>query len=206
MNSKKYKILYIIALSLIMSLANTSSATIIEYPLDCAGTYGFDDSWEKDFDLGVEFTKVSVSINWSGEITAGRAVYSNNPDDPFPVDVGILANFGRNPTSRLTDVYGGKQTYPNPEPFDTTSLVELHLNSTWSDLYDGKGNVKIYYTQPSLFDGYIIESGTVVLSDANLIFNGTLVPEPTSIVFLALGVFGIFGRRKRQFKNLKYSG
>ena len=181
------KIRYAMAAGIIawLGISGVSSATIVELPLDCAGTYSLNDLWETDFDLGVEFTKVSVSIDWSGEITAGRAVFSSNPNDPFPVDVGILADFGRNPTFRYTEVTGGKQTYPNPEPFDTTSLVKLHLSSTWSDIYDGKGNVKIYYTQPSLFDGYIVEPGTVVLSNAKLIFNGTQVPEPSTLIILS---------------------
>jgi len=66
----------------------------------------------------------------------------------------------------------------------------------WSELYDGKGNMKIYYSAPGLMEGYIIENGLVTLNNAKLIIDGTLVPEPTTIFLLAIGVGGIIMRKK----------
>ena len=182
---------------MVLLAAGNVRATIIELPLDCAGTYSFNDSWETDFDLEVEFTQIdSVSIEWSGEFNGGRAVYYSAPNDPFPIDVGISADFGRNPTFRSTDVYGGKQTYPNPELFDLTSEVILY-SASWSDLYDGKGKLNLYYTQPSLYEGYVIETGTVILNNATIIVDGTLVPEPSAMIIMVLGTLSLVRRRKK---------
>ena len=188
---------------LVLCWAGNVRATIVELPLDCAGTYCIGYSWEADFDLGVEFTDISsVSIEWSGEITGGRSVYTSNPNDPFPVDVGLLAHFGKNPMTRSVKITGGAISYPDPEPFNCISDVTLYGNTTWSDLLDGKGHIKMYYINSVIIDGYSIEYGSVLINNATLIVDGTLVPEPATIIFLALGAVGLFGRRKKTHRKL----
>jgi len=198
MKDKKRNFGILLGLILILSVTNKSTATIIELTLDCAGTYSTGPGWSVDFDLGVEFTNIAhVYIDWEGEITAAKAVYYSNPNDPFPIDVGITANFGSNPYLRIADVWAGMNEYPNPEQFDLLSEVQLVGNSTWSDLLDGKGNMKIYYSSPGMMFGYIIEKGSVTLNEAILKIDGTLVPEPATIILLAMGSVGIFIRKKR---------
>ena len=83
---ERYGTAYLVVYSgFVLCWAGNVRATIVELPLDCAGTYCIGYSWEADFDLGVEFTDISsVSIEWSGEITGGRSVYTSNPNDPLP--------------------------------------------------------------------------------------------------------------------------
>jgi len=186
----------IVTTGVILLLAANLPATIIELPLNCAGTYDTGPGWSVDFDLGDEFTDIShVYIDWSGEITAARAVYYNNPNDSFIVPVGITTHIGNPPNWKHTDFWGGESTYPNAQTFDVKSEY-IYGKMPWSELYDGKGNMKIYYSAPGLMEGYIIENGLVTLNNAKLIIDGTLVPEPTTIFLLAIGVGGIIMRKK----------
>ena len=192
------KQIFFLAAAIILFIGNNLPANVtIELPLDCAGTYP-GTSWSVDFDLGVEFTDIShVYIDWSGEITAAKAVYSNNPNDPFPIDVGIHAHIGNPPNWKHTEYWGGVSTYPNPQAFDIKSEF-IYGKMPWSEIYDGKGIITIYYTQPIIMDGYIVELGSVTLNNATLIIDGTLVPEPMTVLFLAMGTLGLRLRRRNK--------
>ncbi|MFA6426787.1 MAG: hypothetical protein WCW64_11505 [Phycisphaerae bacterium] len=158
-------------------------------------------SWQTNFDLGVTFTQIShVYIDWSGEITGGLAQHydwqTGELIGPYPLDVGIEAYLGRNPHARLTDVYGGEATYPSPETFDGLNEFTISGTTTWSDMLDGTGNIWIEYTEFGfLFSGGgYVQHGSVNLDSATLVVDGTLIPEPTSILLLVMGV-GIFRTR-----------
>lgn len=193
----------IVAISVLVVLfgITAANADIVELSLAAEGRY--DDNsgpWEMDFDLGVTFTEIShVYIDWSGEITAGLATDPMIPGpQPFPCEVGISAYLGRNPGARLAAVYGGEATYPEPEGFDSRTEFELLAPTTWSDLLDGQGTLQIGYAV--LGGPYLIyvEFGFVDLSSATLIVEGTPVPEPTTVIFLTLGVLGLcVGRHER---------
>ncbi|MHC4498056.1 MAG: PEP-CTERM sorting domain-containing protein [Planctomycetota bacterium] len=192
------KIAAISVLVVLLSITG-AEADIVELPLACEGQYITGEWWEMDFDLGVTFTEISnVYIDWSGEIMAGLAYnYPSPGPQPFPCDVGLLAYLGHNPYARLTEVYGGEATYPEPEGFDSRIEFELLGATTWSDLLDGQGTIEIGYVV--LGGPYLryVEPGYVELSSAILVVEGTPVPEPATVIFLALGVLGLcVGRRK----------
>ncbi|MHC4736148.1 MAG: PEP-CTERM sorting domain-containing protein [Planctomycetota bacterium] len=191
------KIAVISSLVLLLSITG-ADADIVELPLGADGRYDVNsEPWEMDFDLGVTFTDIShVYIDWSGEIMAGLAVDPMRPGpQPFPLDVGLLASLGRNPGSRITDVYGGEATYPEPEGFDSRSEFELSWSTTWSDLLDGQGTIAIDYTV--LGGPYVayVESGFVDLSSVTLVVEGTPVPEPATLFLVAFGA--VMMRKKR---------
>ncbi len=169
----------------------------VELPLNCTGTYDINTPyWMSNFDLGVTFSEIShVYIDWSGEITAGRAIYYTDPCNPFPQEVGIYASLGDNPYSRYVPVLGGEQTYPAPEPFNCVSEFRLIGSSTWSDLLDGQGAIRVQYTEVIMMNGSYIEHGSVVLDSAQLVFDGTVVPEPATLALLVLGFAQIIRRR-----------
>jgi len=178
-----------------------ANAAIVELPLACEGSYDVNSvPWEMNFDLGVTFTEIShVYIDWSGEIKAGLATDPMVPGpQPFPLDVGISAYLGANPWPRLAAVYGGEATYPEPEGFDLQSEFGLPGATTWSDLLDGQGTIKIGHV--ILGGPYLayVEFGFVDLSSATLIIEGTPVPEPATVLSLCLGILLL---NKRTFND-----
>jgi hypothetical protein len=180
------------AMALILGFARIARADIVELPLAATGIYDHDTpQWTSDFDLGVTLTEISnVYIDWSGEIIAGLAIKYDpqtfEPSEPFPMDVGIYAFLGSNPYPRVTDVWGGPLTYPAPELFDRVSELELLGTTTWSDLLDGKGRIVIGYEEAIMLYGHYIGHGSITLNNATLIVEGVIVPEPASILLLAM--------------------
>ncbi len=187
------QIAVLVAVVFVFSMPSAARATIVELPLDCAGEYGSGPSyWSTDFDLGVAFTDIShVYMDWSGEITGGLGEYDFHPGEPFPLDVGIYASLGFNPGLRRVTIWGGKATYPDPELFDCLSEFELSGTSTWSDLLDGQGTTQIYYTEPIIADGWVVQHGFVTLDSATLVVDGTIVPEPATVSLFAFGALAL---------------
>jgi len=180
--------------------SGVSQADIVTLPLDCAGEYTSGSIWTTDFDFGVEFTDISHAyIDWSGEITAGLVELNSNPDEPFPMDVGIIA-YLEPPIRANTLLLGGEPTYPEPEPFDCWSEFELEYDvENWSGLLDGQGTISVYYTEYIIIEGGYIEHGLVQLDEASLVIDGTPVPEPGTVLFLLTGSFAISNfKRKRK--------
>jgi hypothetical protein len=172
---------------ILMAGPSLVSADIVEFPLDCAGVYDFNTApWSTDFDLGVSFTEIShVYIDWAGDITAGLAVQGGS--DPFAMVVGIKAYLNP-PIDAATTVWGGEATYPDPEAFDSQSEFALSYGvQTWSGLLDGQGVAQIYYTEAIILDGMYVEHGSVDLTSATLVVDGTVVPEPATVLLLAIG-------------------
>ena len=93
---------------------------------------------------------------------------------------------------------GGEATYPEPEGFDSRTEFELLGQTTWSDLLDGQGWIGIGYTE--LGGPYIIyvEFGFVDLASATLVVEGTIVPEPATIVLLVAGIIGVRARKRNR--------
>ena len=181
---------------LVLLTVSNVRATIVELPLDCAGIYKpGNPGWEMDFDLGVEFTDIAhVYIDWEGEITGGKTVKHSN-DDPVPEDVGITAILGDYPSWRVNTVWGGASTYPNPEYFCVRSEL-LEGSMFWTELLEGKVSLRVFYDQKLLFVGYYVEAGTVTLNDATLFVDGDVVPEPVTILLLAMGTLSLRLRRR----------
>jgi hypothetical protein len=185
-----------IAITTFFLLLNTSlaSADIVEidlFELSCQQVYDFNSPyWTADFDLGIKFLEISnVYIDWAGEITAGLAVNPWVPGpQPFPFDEGIGASLGGEPYARRATISGGEATYPEPEVFDCLSEFQLLGTTTWTDLLDGRGTIIIGYEGLASSVGGVIEHGFVVLNEASMVIEGTIVPEPATFLFLVLGV------------------
>jgi hypothetical protein len=123
-----------------------------------------------------------------------------DPSNPFPQEVGICTYFDF--PSGFAEVWGGEGTYPAPEPFDSLSEIQA---STWIDLLDGKTRITVQYDELIMLFGRYIEHGSVMLDDATLIVEGTIVPEPTMFLLLITGIVGIrTNRRKHRIRMSTY--
>jgi hypothetical protein len=201
-------IIIIWLVALVLGVTGIIRADTVECNLFSLGCpTGFDINspyWQTDFDLGVTFSEIShVYIDWSGAITAAL-LQSVDPrtyepiGEPGPIDVGVYASL-RYP--RRTTVWAGGATYPNPEPFDCLSEFELLGNTTWSDLLDGQGTITVDYTEYIVLYGNYVEHGSIDLDSATLMVDGTIVPEPASILLLIIGALGL--RSKYLSRQLK---
>jgi hypothetical protein len=97
---------------------------------------------------------------------------------------------------------GGETTYPDPEPFDCLSEIELSGTSTWSDILDGQGAVTIGYTEFLMSEGHYVEHSTVVLDSATLVVDGAIVAEPATVFLLAFGT--VIARTNKRNKSRQY--
>ena len=185
------KITFMLA-AISFAMSSLTNGEIVTYELPAAFEREYNRGipyLQMDFDLGVTFTEISnVYIDWSGEITAGLAVHNDDPCGvPFPLDVGIYASLGFNPSVRRTEIRKGAETYPDAATFDELSQFELSGSTTWSDLLDGQGTITIGYTEPIMLDDTYVEHGLVVLNDASLLVEGVVVPEVSTLLFLGMG-------------------
>jgi hypothetical protein len=197
----------IIAVSLVAGFSTMANASIVQldlFDLGCPTEFNWDSPyWQTDFDLGVTFNEISnVYIDWAGEITAGLAAESN-PDEPFPLDVGISAYLGRNPYSRYTEVYGGADTYPDSEPFECVSKIGPSGTAAWSDLFDGQGKILLDYVEVISLPSTYIEHGSISLDRAILMVDGVIVPEPATLFLVGIGMILFRIDTHRTSRNIK---
>jgi hypothetical protein len=186
----RFLILAVVLIFAFAGFGKAETVTLDLFSLGMPATYNDDSpSWQTSFDFGVTFTEIShVYIDWSGEFTGG---WGSSPSNPqlHPLPVGILASLGGNPYSRMVEILGGVATSPAPEPFDLASEINDE-GSNWSDLLDGQGRFSINYTEIIMSNGGYVQHGSVSLDSATLVVDGTLTPEPASLLLLALGTVG----------------
>lgn len=185
---------------LVLGFAGIAKADTVELPLNCAGAYDVNTPlWTTDFDLGVTFSEISnVYIRWSGTIT-GELRYDCG--STFPVDAEFWIGFYK---SHLTGYFGsaymigGADTYPIPESFDSNTVFRFpsYLLGR-SELLDGQASIAVGFYMAGYYDfeeTLIYPTGQ--LDSATLIFEGTVVPEPCSLVLLAGGMIYLLRKRK----------
>src|SRR3989339_1322847 len=101
---------WFIAILLLAGVPALCQGAIVEldlFSIGCPTEFDFDSSfWRTNFDLGVTFTEIShVYIDWSGEITAGLATSTSNPQ-PYPINVGARVSIGIPFPWQYTEVWG----------------------------------------------------------------------------------------------------
>ena len=155
--------------------------------IGCPTYHDFDTpQWSYNFDLGVQFSNIQhVYMDWSGEITGGLADHIGNLD-PYPAPVYIRAVIGSPPDWMHSSVDGGWTTYPDPELFSENTEF-MYETSPFYLLFDGKHDIKISYREYIILDGWYVEHGSVSLTKAKLVVEGTIIPEPSSFLTICLG-------------------
>jgi len=187
-------------------IATKANADIVEYDLNCEGSYTVGKNWTADFDLGIIFSEIShIYIDWSGSIKATKfePIYFPIPGfEPYYDGYFRAELYEFNSSSSLAhrSVYRGEKTAPNRETFDLQSEFNL---SNYSPFLDGVGSIKIKFrrTHPLLWYAdipviRIVSDASGQLDSAKLIFDGTIIPEPAAFFLLA---FGSLTLRKKLF-------
>jgi len=133
------------------------------------------------FDFGTSFLSIdAVSIQVSGTFTP-RVVRSSitgellelTPEIELYMDPGIGTCY----------VF----LHPLESPFDVEGTFVLRHGATWDFLLDGTGEVNAYLGWGGGGGYVIITPGSVEISQGYLTIEG-VVPEPASILLLALGI------------------
>jgi hypothetical protein len=184
-------------------IVTQANADIIQYNLNCGRSYWPRSTWTADFDLGTEFSEISnISLQWSGSIKAVEF----EPIVPIPnfppyyngYFKAQIFDLGSSTALATKSVYGGSTTAPAPQTFDLLS----ELNMDYSPFLDGVGSIKITFNQKYPLLWYsdipilrIVSNASGQLDPATLIFEGTVVPEPATLILLTLGT--LFLRQKK---------
>ena len=179
------KITFMLA-AISFAMSSLANGEIVTYELPAAfeREYNYDDPTSSmAFDLGVSFTEISdVHIDWTGEIVGKETLNAGIIDYQF-----IATLYESDPYDYFARAYvqGGAGTYPNPEPFE---LQSSFTSADWAALLDGRSSIEIWFgaTSHPLDSGSGLP-GTGQLGSATLIVEGTVIPEPCSIFFLAIG-------------------
>jgi len=191
----------IIAVAAVLIGVCAAEGAIVEVSLPCEGRYDWQTPGSTvDFDLGVQFSEIShVYIEWAGQIMAEVRMDLGpcSPRDPdcfteYPTDVGLAAYIGEYPVYGSARIYAGEGTYPALESFSLRQVLELSSQGDWADLLDGYGSIEISYVTLVLpGNQVVVEHGYVDLHGATVIVEGTVVPEPTTLVMLLGGSLGM---------------
>ena len=195
------KTIIISAIGILSVISTQTHASLVEMDLLALGCPTYHDfgipQWSYDFDLGVQFSSIDhVFMDWSGEITGGLAKHIDGNPEPFSFSIAIKATLGEYPDYRYAEHWGGAMTYPDPDSFDElTEFIEGIM--PWSNLYDGKEKIKIN-TESYIMSGVVyLELGNIKLDKANLVIDGTIIPEPSSFMIICLGGLILKIRRRK---------
>lgn len=179
-----------IILLVLLLITPKANAALVEYDLNCAGSYAENQIWTVDFDIGTAFYEISnIYIDLSGSIYA--SAYFILPSGPIEACDAYfrpqLYELSSSTSLGFAYVFGGQSSLPSPETFDLQLQFDV---SDFSPLLDGIGTIKIgfhptYPTEMVLSEKIADASGQ--LDPAKLIFDGTIIPEPATLLLLAFG-------------------
>lgn len=177
---------------LVASLLITANAgaDIVQYDLNCAGSYAENQIWTADFDIGTAFYEISgIYIDFSGSINASAYLFlPSGPVESYDAYFNPqLYELSSSTSLGSASVFRGQSSYPAPEPFDLQLQFDV---SDFSPLLDGTGTIKIGFHPTFPVEMVLMEKiadASGQLNPAKLIFDGTIIPEPATLLLLAFG-------------------
>ena len=181
---------------IILSVANVALADIITAPLPelVGSVVQYSDMSGVDVDLGVTFSAIqSVRIQLSGTITPGLGCGDGveRPVLPYFDVPGVIEIFFDHPAAGSCITSAG----PFDGSFSVDQVFDCTYDASWDILLDGQQELFAYITSNLIvIGGQILDFPTADISQATLIVEGEVVPEPCSLVLLSLG--GLMLHRK----------
>ncbi len=174
----------------------TGAATATIFTIELPGLVGELEPYPNNptaaFDFGTSFLSIEqVRIQLNGifiprEVSSMTTVESLKltPEIELYMDPGIG--------------YCSVFLYPLESPFDVEGTFALRHDATWDFLLDGTGEVAAYLGWPVSPAGedVIINPGYVEIYQAFLLVDG-IIPEPSSILLLFLGIVGVRVNKRR---------
>lgn len=181
---------------IILSVGNVALADIITAPLPelVGSVVQYSDMSGVDVDLGVTFSAIqSVRIQLSGTITPGLGCGDGveRPVLPYFDVPGVIEIFFDHPAAGSCITSAG----PFDGSFSVDQVFDCTYDASWDILLDGQQELFAYITSNLIvIGGQILDFPTADISQATLIVEGEVVPEPCSLVLLSLG--GLMLHRK----------
>ena len=190
------KIAAISVLVVLFGIADAAPATIftIELPELVGELQPYPNNPTAAFDFGTSFVIIDeVRIQMTGTFTLGLArsmitgeTWELTPEVELYMDPGVGSCY----------VF----LHPLESPFDVEGTFVLRHGATWDFLLDGTGEVPANPGWGGGTPDIVITPGSVEVSQAYLTVEG-VIPEPASILLLALGIVGV--RAKHRIGNAR---
>ena len=147
--------------------------------------------------------------SWTPEVKTGALIYTTQAQEAVTASVADIANFAKGTTATLDDTFENL-TNTSGHHWAISEGVDNWVSATnnptesgtyYLVLFDStKDKYAVASFAASATDGYWVGAAPMESMDSFVIatekFSGTLVPEPTVLALLALGVAGVALRRK----------